>query len=66
VQFRWDTSAYPAVVVRNKRTGEVLERSRSGTASLAAAARDDLEILMSTGVGSISKTFVRGSGLVQP
>lgn len=66
VQFKWDAASYPTIIVRNKRTGEVIERNSSGTSSLASNSSDDLEILMSNGIGSVTRTFVRSSGLVRP
>jgi hypothetical protein len=55
VRLRWDDARYPAALVRDAVTGEVLAIGRGGEVRLVA--RGQLEILVSDGVRSRTATI---------
>ena len=56
----WNAARYPSVVVRNRRTGQVLAIARRGSVSFDAPALTDVEVLLSDGVGSVTRTLSAG------
>ncbi|MDZ7630132.1 MAG: hypothetical protein U5K74_01935 [Gemmatimonadaceae bacterium] len=53
----WSASRYPALVVRNRRTGRVLGIGRRGSMAIEATALTELDALLSDGVGSTTRAL---------
>ena len=51
-QLRWNAERYPAVLVRNRTTGQIIGIARSGALDLRAGAEAELEVEISDGVRS--------------
>ena len=51
----WNSSRYPAAIVRNTRTHRVLGMGRNGELSLGVSSLADLELLLSNGVSSTAQ-----------
>jgi uncharacterized protein YjdB len=56
----WNPARYPSVVVRNRRTGEVLAIGRRGAVTIDASTLADLDLLLSDGVGSSTRALTIG------
>jgi len=53
----WNTSRYPSLVVRDRRSGRVLGIGRRGGMRIDATSLADLEALLSDGVGSTARAL---------
>lgn len=56
----WNVSRYPSIVVRNRRTGRVLGIGRRGAMTIDATTVNDLEAMLSDGVGSTTRALSSG------
>lgn len=59
-ELTWNVSRYPSVIVRNRTTGTVLAMGARGAISFAAAALDDVELLLSDGTSSTTRRLSTG------
>ena len=67
LQATWSATQLPAVMVRDRVTGEVLALLRNGTTELSQfGAPDRLELLMSDGIKSTRATLDPITGAIRP
>lgn len=59
VALRWNRATYPAVMVRDPRTGEILSLARSGDTRVRTSA-GELELVLSDGVHSVARRVRAG------
>ncbi len=59
-EITWNTSRYPSLVVRDRRTGRVLGIGRRGSMRIDATSLADLEAMLSDGVGSTTRGLSLG------
>jgi hypothetical protein len=65
--LRWDAQAFPGVVVRSRRSGQVLAIGRAGSVELDVADEGPLvEVLLSNGATSVARTLDLRTGAVAP
>jgi uncharacterized protein YjdB len=60
VEIAWNPARYPAAVLRNRITGEVIGFARRGAMSMDAGTLDAAELMLSDGVSSISRRLSVG------
>ncbi|MCC7051881.1 MAG: Ig-like domain-containing protein [Gemmatimonadaceae bacterium] len=60
-ELTWNVARYPAVIVRSRRTGEVLAIGARGAISFGAGSLADVDLLLSDGVSSTTRQLSTGA-----